>query len=577
MKLKIILFVILAFAIAVSSARSDDIDNPQETKNFQTNIGSRMIGVSELLKSEANGAVELTKTLGDNSNISPKGMLDKTLKQSIDGNGSILVLETLKELNLTENNNRPSEKKLSDKEFDKVITTIQDNVETLNKTADDLYDASPKIYNENNSEGIKDIVSEFSLPAIAHNVLNAPPTIQISLGNFDNDNPTVTTEKSLETQIISKGSPYTTNFAAVALLDIDGSAICTDTLVHEQAIITSAHCFCHFDENVSFDVGLCKKGGVLNNGRAGRINAFFQQEGQIAVKKVTLHPDYDAKIYDQKYDLALLELESPVNNIEPAKLTAESLSGANATMIGYGLAFDLKNSDTVGLKGKTDVLVTPCNSSSHCSPNDYLFSSFSDAGTAKTAGIGRHCPGDSGGAIVADFSYQPKLIGVISSGSKNSCDGLGQVGVMKDTYLNKNKVNWIISQTNAISTVPASLSSSKKAEPFDDPSYDGSKSEPKELIQKFENTSFEEPKNVNFPGNDEFITVAVNSSVGKSITKRNISLVITDDSKKEICNESNNFTEFCIIKKTAGLPPYHISIQGIRNLAFQLSTTHFSK
>lgn len=118
---------------------------------------------------------------------------------------------------------------------------------------------------------------------------------------------------------------------AIGRLDIGKLGFCTATLVSRDLVLTAAHCM--FDktngqrinmQDLKFHVGL--RGGASVTTRQ--------------VKRVAVHPDYDRSrkgdLRNMRYDLALLQLDMPLQMIDVASLGVSSPQlGQDVGVISY--------------------------------------------------------------------------------------------------------------------------------------------------------------------------------------------------------------------------------------------------
>lgn len=274
-----------------------------------------------------------------------------------------------------------------------------------------------------------------------------------------------------------KGNGATTAHPAVALLlafDDDVEAYmpaCTGTLIRQNVVLTAAHCMCYtyYPQDRPADGAQCVHGVPGVNGGADKASpplskpanwrVFFQHAGLRQVKQVVIDEQYafgDNAIHD---DLALLVLDAPVTEIEPAPmLTAVDAvaTWGDGEIVGFGFSsvhgadgIDLTHLLQSGIKGVGRVTSGLCSSLSYLDPAASLCSTYGPGPGESGATI---CKGDSGGPL-----WQPAgagtEVGVTSGISTKDCTKVSTIGFQMATAFRRHN-DWISTQLQAIPNTP---------------------------------------------------------------------------------------------------------------------------
>lgn len=170
----------------------------------------------------------------------------------------------------------------------------------------------------------------------------------------------------------------------------NGRSFCTGSLIHPQIVITAAHCVSSGIQGVSLYSGSGDQEAVLESNLP-------------EISRAVLHPEYKQG-FEGNYDIAILILRQPVENIQPFEILTEvneihqSLSpGQPVTLAGFGRREDSSS----GLKYQVQVLV-------------HERKAYEILVSDKGKGA---CHGDSGGpAFAKDGKGELKLFGVTSRG-----------------------------------------------------------------------------------------------------------------------------------------------------------------
>ncbi|MDO9179291.1 MAG: trypsin-like serine protease [Agitococcus sp.] len=579
--MKKIIILFLGLNAYVNPAKSEVIDTQQEKANFkeyQSITAIRTQNISIFLEKEAKGVKELIESLPEKNKISPEKLLKDSLNQSVGGEGASLVLQTLKEVGHTDDLDQPSKNILSSDKTIEVIEALKKNAKTVELASEKLENTSLEIYKADNPDAILSNVKKDEIPPVVNNMLNAPTTELIRNDIYTVVIPQSEKNESFEPHIIGPGNDiYNINHASVALLKVKNSrstGYCSGTLVDQKAVLTSAHCFCDPKNTGRFDENLCveAKNYEIKPETKENVFVYFQHEGKVGVTQIKLHPSFTEESGKNNFDLAIIILEQPVKNIEPAEISKTALNNkvTKAFMSGYGLAILTNEAySTLGLKTSIDTYVS-------LNIDGNLISNYS---TVSEQIIKGHCPGDSGGPIFILEDYSYKLIGVITSGMNSGCDPESGIGKMNDVYLEKNE--WFGEEIRELKkeSVLGNNNLVEKAKPFFDNNDNFNSIKENIAIASTDNSGkFNKTTQVGLKESDKYITVGVNASIGsnRGIREEPITLKITDSKDQPIlCQKASDFTAFCRIEKNQGQSPYKIEIQSLPKLKFQLVTAHY--
>jgi hypothetical protein len=139
----------------------------------------------------------------------------------------------------------------------------------------------------------------------------------VEVGGLD-DNPVGTSEDAVVGGRPESGYPAAGYMAIDAYQNGSWYLFCGATLAMSKDIaITAAHCIKPYPETTPRALGF------------GR-----WQSGPLAAAKAIMHPQYNDKTVD--HDIAILVLDQPVTNVQPAALATATVGACNYRSIGYG-------------------------------------------------------------------------------------------------------------------------------------------------------------------------------------------------------------------------------------------------
>lgn len=184
---------------------------------------------------------------------------------------------------------------------------------------------------------------------------------------------------------------------------------------------------------------------------------------QIAIKRIIPHPEYDATSVIN--DIALFELATPVNTIEPISLNRQNnlTTGQTSYVAGWG------NMSTTGEEYPTDLMevMLPIADFESCSQayGGSLTSMQFCAGYME--GGKDSCQGDSGGPLITQENGAWVLSGVVSYG--DACAAAGYPGVYTKI---SSYISWIEGYTTLNSSSSSASATPELASYLSQKSYD---------------------------------------------------------------------------------------------------------
>ncbi|MBK9734639.1 MAG: trypsin-like serine protease [Saprospiraceae bacterium] len=146
-------------------------------------------------------------------------------------------------------------------------------------------------------------------------------------------------------------------FDCVGLIYKDTSASGSCVLISDRFVLSAAHVFIDSDtrpDTMEFNGQIAVNYVNYNHRVTDVTKLYLMFNGQkVKVKNLLLHPNYLDSLTEGSCDIALLELEQPINNITPAKVnTAFDELNSNVVGVGYGASGPANRPDLVSQQNK---------------------------------------------------------------------------------------------------------------------------------------------------------------------------------------------------------------------------------
>ncbi|XP_078486423.1 uncharacterized protein LOC100185187 [Ciona intestinalis] len=211
---------------------------------------------------------------------------------------------------------------------------------------------------------------------------------------------------------------------------------CGGTIIHNDWIVTAAHCFANKNELVP------TTNYVVAVGRHDQ-NDLTSLPGDVyEIKRIVYHPDYDDP--SNKFDVALLQLKRSITyrrEVAPACLPNPDVipsTGGQCWLVGWGYTSNEATSARNKLKQAVQVIESPGKCQQiykryYYDPNTNLCSKRSESDN-----VNMQCRGDSGGPLVCFENERWVLYGVSNFGPK-LCENGGESGY----FLLSSVLDWL--------------------------------------------------------------------------------------------------------------------------------------
>jgi len=215
-------------------------------------------------------------------------------------------------------------------------------------------------------------------------------------------------------EVVKNSYPFMVRIEAIS--KSDESYLCGGTLIHENYIVTAAHCVYDDDDPI---IGL-----IIHFGDH-HVNELDDTQTIVSVtmRNVFFHEDYDYPRVGHN-DIALIRLPEPAplsRHVKPIciarRRTVERYHHGKA--LGWGDTSNVGPVSDVLKEIDLPILADGCRKFSMYSPDIMICAGNTEGKEMAT------CSGDSGGPFVVDAEFKPVLAGVTSFGSAIGCVTIG--------------------------------------------------------------------------------------------------------------------------------------------------------